>query len=116
MGISTHILDTYLGRPAGNVPVALSEFRDDNAHGGTWYAVGSGYTDADGRCKSLLGEHDLMATRYLLSFNVGAYFYDLKVQSIYSNITITFEVADPAQHYHIPLLLTANGYTTYRGS
>jgi 5-hydroxyisourate hydrolase len=116
MGISTHILDTSLGKPANNVPVTLWQFRDDNAVGGSWHKLGEGYTDFDGRCKTLLGENTLVATEYRLVFGVGVYFYDLKISSIYKSIEITFTVAEPTQHYHIPLLLTANGYTTYRGS
>jgi 5-hydroxyisourate hydrolase len=115
MGLSTHILDTNLGRPAANVSIRLSEFRDNPA-GGTWHEIGSAYTDADGRCKALLGDHTLAATDYKLHFNVGAYFHDLHLPSLYPYIEIVFRIADPSQHYHIPLLLTANGYTTYRGS
>ena len=115
MGISTHILDTNLGRPAANVPISLSEFRD-NAAGGAWHEIGSAFTDSDGRCKTLLGEHALVAADYKLHFNVGAYFHDLRLPALYPYVEIVFRIADPSQHYHIPLLLTANGYTTYRGS
>lgn len=115
MGLSTHILDTNLGRPAANVLIALSEFRDDPA-GGAWHEIGSAYTDDDGRCKTLLGDHALIATDYKLRFDVGAYFHDLHAVSLYPYVEIVFHVTDSSQHYHIPLLLTANGYTTYRGS
>jgi 5-hydroxyisourate hydrolase len=115
MGISTHILDTALGRPAVNVPVKLFEFRD-NAAGGSWHEIGSGFTDRDGRVKTLLGNHSLIATDYKLHFNVGAYFHDLHLPALYPCVEIVFNVADPSQHFHIPLLLAANGYTTYRGS
>lgn len=116
MGISTHILDTSLGKPAANVAIRLSEFRDNPADGGAWHEIGSAFTDADGRCKTLVGEHALVATDYRLQFNVGAYFRDLRLPSLYPYVEIVFTVADPSQHFHIPLLLTANGYTTYRGS
>jgi 5-hydroxyisourate hydrolase len=115
MGLSTHILDTHLGRPAANVEMKLLQFRD-NAVGGTWHEVGSGRTDIDGRCKTLLGENPLQVSDYKLHFSIGAYFYDLKQASLYPYIEVVFTVTDPAQHYHIPLLLAANGYTTYRGS
>ena len=111
MGLSTHILDTALGRAAANVQITLSEFRDN-----AWHPISSAYTDSDGRCKTLLGEHPLAATDYKLHFHVAAYFQALQLASLYPYVEITFTVADPAQHYHIPLLLTANGYTTYRGS
>jgi 5-hydroxyisourate hydrolase len=115
MGISTHILDTNLGRPAANVPVTLSQFRD-NAAGASWQEIGSAFTDQDGRCKILLGDRQLAAANYKLHFHVGAYFHSLHLPSLYPYVEIVFAIADPSQHYHIPLLLTANGYTTYRGS
>ena len=115
MGLSTHILDTSLGRPAANVPITLSEFRD-SAKGGSWHKIGSASTDSDGRCKTLLGEHPLVATAYKLHFNVGEYFHRLHTPALYPYVEIVFHISDPSQHYHIPLLLTANGYTTYRGS
>ena len=115
MGLSTHILDTHLGRPAANVEIRLSEFRD-NAAGGGWHEIGAAYTDTDGRCKSLLGERSLIATDYRLRFSVGAYFHALHLESLYPYVEIVFRVTDPLQHYHIPLLLNANGYTTYRGT
>ena len=115
MGISTHILDTSLGKPAANVGVTLSWFRD-NAAGGFWEQIGSGRTDNDGRCKTLLGDRPLVAVDYKLHFDVGVYFHDLRISALYPSIEIVFRIADPSQHYHIPLLLTANGYTTYRGS
>ena len=115
MGLSTHVLDTNLGRPAANVSIKLSEFRDDAA-GGSWHEIGSASTDCDGRCKTLLGDRHLMAADYKLHFDVGVYFHDLHVQTLYPYVEIVFRIADPLQHYHIPLLLSANGYTTYRGS
>ena len=115
MGLSTHILDTHLGRPAANVPITLSQFRD-NAAGGAWHVVGSAHTDSDGRCRTLLGDQPLAAADYKLHFNTGAYFHGLRQPTLYPYVEIVFTVADPSQHYHIPLLLAANGYTTYRGS
>ena len=115
MGLSTHILDTHLGRPAANVPITLSQFRD-SAAGGAWHVVGSAYTDTDGRCRTLLGGHALAAADYKLHFEVGPYFHAHHAGSLYPYVEIVFTVADPEQHYHIPLLLAANGYTTYRGS
>ncbi len=115
MGISTHILDTALGRPGCNVGLKLFEFRDDAA-GGKWHVIGSGRTDHDGRCKTLLGSHTLCATDYKILFATSEYYHAQKLHGLYPYVEIVFTVADPQQHYHIPLLLTANGYTTYRGS
>lgn len=115
MGISTHILDTALGRPVSNIDIALLWLREP-ATGGVWEQIGSGRTDIDGRCNTLLGERDLLAVTYKLHFNTAVYFYNLGTPSLYPYVEIAFTIADPWQHYHIPLLLTANGYTTYRGS
>jgi 5-hydroxyisourate hydrolase len=115
MGLSTHILDTALGKPAANVGLRLYWFRD-TAAGGLWEQIGSGRTDIDGRCKTLLGDRPLQALTYKISFDTGVYFHDFGIPSLYPYVEIVFTIADPSQHYHIPLLLTANGYTTYRGS
>jgi 5-hydroxyisourate hydrolase len=111
MGLSTHILDTALGRPAPNVSLTLSQ-RD----GDTWRGIGHGATDADGRCKTLLGDLPLAAATYKIHFATAGYFAAQSLPTLYPYVEIIFTIPDPTQHYHIPLLLTANGYTTYRGS
>lgn len=115
MGLSTHILDTHLGRPAANVEIKLFAWTDD-VTGGHWEHIGSGRTDAEGRCRTLLGERPLQAIDYKLRFMTAVYFYDLKIETLYPDVEIVFAVRHPEQHYHIPLLISANGYTTYRGS
>jgi 5-hydroxyisourate hydrolase len=112
MGISTHILDTALGRPATDVPLALSFFTN-----GVWTLLNDAITDADGRCKHLLPPtQPLQAGSYRIHFETAAYFKRNHVEGLYPYVEIVFIVSDKDQHYHIPLLLTANGYTTYRGS
>ena len=111
MGLSTHILDTAIGRPAANVSVALLKLEGD-----AWYEIGRGGTDADGRCKTLLGDAPLEAATYKINFATAEYYEAQALTGLYPWVEIVFTVADPEQHYHIPLLLTANGYTTYRGS
>jgi len=111
MPLSTHILDTALGRPAANVSLALSKLNE-----GEWQELGRGEIDADGRCKTLLGDAPLQAATYKLHFAVADYYAAQKLTGLYPFIEIIFNVTDPSQHHHIPLLLTANGYTTYRGS
>ena len=112
MGISTHILDTAIGRPAAGIAVALER---DNS--GSWAILNRGTTDQDGRCKYLLPETQaLEAGKYRVRFDTAAYFASRQLATLYPFVEITFEVANPQEHYHIPLLLTANGYTTYRGS
>ena len=111
MGLSTHILDTALGKPATNVPLVLSKQADDG-----WNEVGRSVTDADGRCRTLLGTASLDQAIYRLRFETAPYFAAQHVTPLYPYVEIVFAVAEPSQNYHIPLLLTANGYTTYRGS
>jgi 5-hydroxyisourate hydrolase len=111
MGLSTHILDTALGRPAANVALTLSQLDAE-----TWRTIGTGHTDADGRCKTLLGDRPLTVATYRLRFHTAPYFDALNLPSLYPYVEIVFTITDPTQHHHIPLLLTANGYTTYRGS
>ena len=111
MGLSTHILDTAIGRPASHVPVVLSQLQLDR-----WHHVGCGETDSDGRCKTLLGDSPLQSGTYKIRFATAVYYAAQGLTGLYPYVDIVFTVAEPSQHYHIPLLLTANGYTTYRGS
>ena len=111
--ITTHVLDTSRGRPADGVPARL-EARD--AAGG-WREVGRGKTDEDGRLRTLMPEGSaLEAGVYRLTFGVSAYFAARGVESFYPEVSVVFEVRDPAAHYHVPLLLSPYGYSTYRGS
>jgi len=112
MGISTHILDTALGRPAAGVPVTLSRMTN-----GSWSTLNEATTDADGRCKHLLPETEpLQPGTYRVHFETAAYYNQHRLSGLYPYVEIVFTVSEGEQHYHIPLLLTANGYTTYRGT
>ena len=112
MGISTHILDTTLGRPAAGIPVTLAFMTN-----GAWSLINEAVTDVDGRCKDLLPpKQTLQQGIYRVHFEADAYFERNRVEGLYPYVEIVFRVSDREQHYHIPLLLTANGYTTYRGS
>jgi 5-hydroxyisourate hydrolase len=112
MSISTHILDTTLGLPAAGVPVTLGFVAN-----GDCSLINEAVTDADGRCKDLLPPtQPLQRGTYRIHFETAAYFDRNRLQGLYPYIEIFFTVSDEKQHYHIPLLLTANGYTTYRGS
>ena len=120
MTVSTHVLDAMAGRPASGVAVSLSRLDPasagpdgaDEADGG-WVAVAAGETDADGRHR--FGVR-VGAGVCRLTFGTGEYFAGLRVSTFYPFVTITFEVGDPDGHYHVPLLLSAFGYSTYRGS
>jgi 5-hydroxyisourate hydrolase len=111
--ISTHVLDTAQGKPAAGVAVRLER----QAAPGKWVQVSSGHTDKDGRCPQLLPDGlAFSGGEYRLTFETAAYFQAQGVQGLYPFVEITFEVRDREAHFHIPLLLSPNGYTTYRGS
>ncbi len=112
MSISTHVLDTSLGQPAAHVAVELDRDVD-----GDWETINATMTDADGRVRELLPEGtDLEAGTYCIRFATGAYFERNGIAGLYPLVEITFSVRAGEAHYHIPLLLAANGYSTYRGS
>jgi 5-hydroxyisourate hydrolase len=111
--ITTHVLDTALGRPAVGVPVALAQFIRANE----WHSVGRGETDADGRLQSLVPTGvTLQPGTYQLVFDTQRYFASRGVQAFYPHVIIVFETVPGETHYHVPLLLSPFGYTTYRGS
>jgi 5-hydroxyisourate hydrolase len=111
--ISTHVLDTARGKPAPAVFLRL-DFREPD---GVWRQLGSSQTDADGRCFQLLPESEILAEGfYRITFDTAAYFGAQGILGLYPFVEITFQVRSGESHFHIPLLLSPNGYTTYRGS
>ena len=110
--ITSHILDTTRGKPAAAVPISLFQ-----QQGEQWQLLATGNTDQDGRVSDLLSnETRLAAGVYRMHFDTKAYFKARNEQSFYPYVDIVFEINDNGEHYHIPLLLTAFGYSTYRGS
>ena len=111
-GISTHILDISRGKPAARVPVTL-EWSD----GDDWRQIARQATDDGGRIKHLLPSNVAMVGGiYRLTFHTKEYFDRCGERVLYPVVQVTITVTDTVDHYHIPLLLTANGYSTYRGS
>ena len=111
--ITTHVLDTSRGRPAAGVPVTLEAL--DPA--GAWAELGRGFNDADGRLKDLLPPgHKLSKGTYRLTFDTAVYFAAQGARGFYAEVAVSFVVAEAGAHYHVPLLLSPYGYTTYRGS
>ncbi len=111
--ISTHVLDTAKGTPASGVPVRLDR-RDST---GEWSSLGSGQTDQEGRCGQLLPEGaTLHEGLYRVAFDTAGYFAASNQEGLYPVVEITFRVRSGESHFHIPLLLSPNAYTTYRGS
>jgi 5-hydroxyisourate hydrolase len=118
--ITTHVLDNVLGKPAANIFVRLDRLEGGRAGEGagpvensSWLEIVTGITDADGRCRDL--KPDAAPGIYRLRFETGAYFKRLGRASIYPEVAIVFQ-CDGAAYYHLPLLLSDNSYTTYRGS
>ena len=118
--LSSHILDTHLGRPAADIAVALR--RVDNRSNATLLAYGT--TNSDGRVSPdswqfdeavSAADRELSTGRYTLTFDTQAYFDTQNLTAFYPQVIIDFVVSDDS-HYHVPLLLSAHGYSTYRGS
>ncbi|WP_406334003.1 hydroxyisourate hydrolase [Streptomyces sp. NBC_00203] len=121
--VSTHILDTSVGRPAEGVAIQLAARSGRGAH---WQALGGSATDADGRCKDLPALPE-GTTHVRLDFEVEAYFEKKQADAqqdapanrdsgaFFPEVAITFAV-NPGEHYHVPLLLNPFGYSVYRGS
>jgi 5-hydroxyisourate hydrolase len=108
--VTTHVLDAALGRPAQGVPVRLEQRVGDS-----WSAIAHGSTDSDGRVTEF-GPADLHSGVYRVSFDTATYFVATGQVGFYPDVMITFTLADPEAHYHIPLLLSPYAFTTYRGS
>ncbi|MFT4468826.1 hydroxyisourate hydrolase [Arthrobacter sulfonylureivorans] len=108
--ITTHILDTGTGKPASGVK-ALLEAQEVSG----WREVAEGRTDSDGRITNL-GPEAVDAGVYRIRFETGPYFAAAGVETFFPSVEVTFEVKEPAQHYHVPLLISPFAYSTYRGS
>lgn len=109
--ITSHILDTSKGRPAAGIVIILFQGQDDQ-----WTEIASGITNNDGRVTDLLKKSDwLQQGVYKMRFETKDYFEKEQVASFYPCVEIIFDVITN-EHYHIPLLLSPFGYSTYRGS
>lgn len=109
MGMSTHVLDTAQGRPAEGITVELQR----RPSGRQWETIGGGTTNEDGRVADLLDGSELVPADYRLIFHLELY---LGPDCFFPEATIHFRVLEIETHYHVPLLLSPFGYSTYRGS
>lgn len=109
--ITTHVLDTAQGKPAAGIVVSLHL-----QVGSSWQEVGRAVTNQDGRVADLLSAAGFKAGRYRLTFETAPYQVKFTTRPFFPEVTIIFDVPDAAQHYHVPLLLSPYGYSTYRGS
>ena len=103
MSLSTHVLDTARGEPAVGMAVRLQRLESDR-----WAPVADGVTDGEGRLRDWVPGSQWGAGRYRLLFETGGEFFP--------EVVVVFEVREPSRPYHVPLLLSPYGYTTYRGS
>lgn len=111
--ISTHILDTAQGKPANGVAVSLESQKSDES----WEQLTHAWTDEEGRVKPFfLLEQPLPAGVYRLIFDTESYFSALNTHSFYPQVCVVFTIGEDHQHYHIPLLISPFGYSTYRGT
>ena len=112
MTLSTHVLDTSIGRPVKGMKVRLDYCKP----GDSWIELGTFTTDADGRVPGLTAAGGPAGPgSYRLTFSVAAYFNALSVGTFYTEVTIEFVVRDDS-HHHVPLLVSPYSYSTYRGS
>lgn len=111
--MTTHVLDTALGRPASGVQVVLER----RGPADVWTGVGSGRTDSDGRLTTLVSESRILPSGiYRLVFETRQYFAGRGTSAFYPFVVVVFELNATEPHYHVPLLLSPFGYSTYRGS
>jgi 5-hydroxyisourate hydrolase len=110
--ITTHVLDTARGRPGAGIRVVL----ECHQHG-SWREIGWGTTDADGRLTTLMPGESLAPGMYRLTFHTGEYHNAQGLaDTFFPTVKVTFKVASSEEHYHVPLLLSPFGYSTYRGT
>lgn len=110
--ITTHVLDVAKGRPAEGITVVLEYLAGDD-----WEELARGVTNNDGRIPDLLSDSTaLRAGIYRINFATAPYFQKFGVKGFYPHVLVVFEIHDTTQHYHVPLLLSPFGYSTYRGS
>jgi len=115
--ITSHVLDTSRGKPAEGITISLFELNVSSKSEGEWSLLAEGKTNSDGRVPDLLAqERFLPAGNYRVHFAISDYFSALNEQAFYPYVDIVFNISGDGDHYHIPLLLTAFGYSTYRGS
>ena len=108
--VTTHVLDTSLGRPAAGVPVRL-----EHLAGGLPSPLARASTDDDGRVREL-GPDGLRPGTYRVVFDTAAYFARSGQRTFYPEVAVSFLIEDAGGHYHVPLVLSPYAYSTYRGS
>lgn len=110
--VSVHVLNTQTGKPSAGIKVDLEQ-----QQGGKWIALASKTTDKDGRIGAFYPEGKAFtAGEYRVTFHTGDYFQQQQQATFFPDIPVNFQVTSTQEHYHIPLLLSQYGFSTYRGS
>jgi 5-hydroxyisourate hydrolase len=112
-GISCHVLDTSLGRPAAGITIRLERLQDGSSH---WQALATTQTNADGRAAGLEGDASRALGLHRLTFELEGYFRQTGQAIFFPRAQVEFIVGSASEKYHVPLLLSPFGYCTYRGS
>lgn len=111
--VTTHVLDTALGKPAKRVPISLFIQQEEDKN---WKQIATGETNNDGRCPGLITQDQFVVGTYKITFDTEVYFKMNGQEGFYPYVDIVFTIKNPHDHYHVPLLLSPFGYSTYRGS
>lgn len=109
--ITVHVLDTATGKPAANMKLVLYKQTDIG-----WHELVNKVTDKDGRSGYLVTQENFTKGIYKMFFDTAGYFAQNNTKGFYPYVEIVFDIENPVEHYHIPLLLSPYGYSTYRGS
>jgi 5-hydroxyisourate hydrolase len=109
--ITTHVLDLAAGKPGRGIAIEL-----ERAEHNVWHLVGGGVTDDDGRLRTLTPAGPVAEGTYRIRFQIAPYFQARQIEAFFPVVEIHFVITDGTQHYHVPLLLSPFGFSTYRGS
>jgi len=109
--LTSHVLDQNSGRPASEMKVVLHKMEEE-----AWRQVSEQLTNQDGRVGHMIPGEDFTPGVYKLCFDTLSYYKDRGEKTFYPYIEIVFEIERPDEHYHVPILLNAYGFSTYRGS
>ncbi|MBB6429576.1 hydroxyisourate hydrolase [Algisphaera agarilytica] len=109
--LTTHVLDTALGKPAAGMRIVLERAGDEG-----YEQIAAGTTNQDGRITDLIPADEFTPGQYLIHFDTSDYFATSKRETFYPEVAVLFTVKDAGQHHHVPLLVSPFGYSTYRGS
>ncbi|WP_380184762.1 hydroxyisourate hydrolase [Kalamiella sp. sgz302252] len=109
--LSVHVLNQQTGKPAPGVEVTLEQKQEAG-----WKFINKATTDGDGRIKAFWPDQPAAAGDYRVVFKTGDYFKQQKQESFFPEVPVEFHISSTSEHYHVPLLLSQYGYSTYRGS